>query len=100
LKRSERVTFKRIRILLEIDEIWSFNLESEKRDHLKGDVVSVRLGKEDAFGKRWGDGLSDVERQKVVLTLLEEESTEEIVRIGVDHWRLTPQQAQTVADTA
>ena len=100
LKRSDKVTFKRIRILLKIDEIWSFNLESEKRDHLKGDIVSVRLAREGAFGKRWFDGLSgDIERQHIVLKLIEEENTDEIVRIGGESWGLTPGEAQKVADT-
>jgi len=99
LKRSEKVTFKRIQILLKIDDIWSFNLESEKRDHLKGDVVAVRFGKDSAFGRHWLDGLSDIERQNIVLKLLDEEDPDEIVRIGVEIWNLTPEEAQTVADT-
>lgn len=99
LKRSEKVTFKRIRILLKIDDIWSFNLESEKRDHLKGDAVAVRLGKEGAFGKRWLDGLGDVERQNIVLKLLDEEDPGELSRIGTEIWNLTPGEAETVADT-
>lgn len=99
LKRSEKVTFKRIRILLKIEDIWSFNLESEKRDHLKGDIVSVRLSRESAFGKRWYDGLGDVERQNIVLKLLDEEDPLEIVRIGVEVWNLTPDEAEKVADT-
>lgn len=100
LKRSEKVTFKRIRILLKIDDIWSFNLESEKRDHLKGDAVAVRLAKEGAFGKRWFDGLEEVERQNIVLKLLDEEDSAEIARIGIEVWNLTPDEAETVADTA
>lgn len=99
LKRSEKVTFKRIRILLKIEDIWSFNLESEKRDHLKGDIVSVRLSKESVFGKRWYDGLSEAERQNIVLKLLDEEDPAEIVRIGVESWNLTPEEAEKAADT-
>lgn len=99
LRRSEKVTFKRIRILLKVEAIWGFNLESDRRDHLKGDIVAVRLGREDAFGKRWLDGLSDVERQNIVLKLLEEETPEEAVRIGVEVWGLTPDEAEEVADT-
>lgn len=99
LKRSEKVTFKRIRILLKIEDIWSFNLESEKRDHLKGDIVSVRLSKEGVFGKRWHDGLSDIERQNIVRKLLDEEDPMEIVRIGVESWNLTPEEAEKAADT-
>ncbi len=99
LKRSEKVTFKRIRILLKIEDIWSFNLESEKRDHLKGDAVSVRLAKESVFGKRWHDGLNDIERQTIVQKLLDEEDRDEIVRIGVEMWNLTPEEAGSAADT-
>lgn len=99
LKRSEKVTFKRIRILLKIDAIWSFNLESEKRDHLKGDIVSVRLARDTVFGPRWYDGLSDIERQTIVATLLDEEDPAELVAIGVGQWNLTPEQAEKAADT-
>lgn len=99
LRRSEKVTFKRIRILLRVEAIWSFNLENDRRDHLKGDVVAVRLGRDDAFGKRWLDGLTDVERQNIVLKLLEEENPDEAIRIGVEAWGLTPDQAEKVADT-
>ncbi len=99
LKRSEKVTFKRIRILLKVEDIWSFNLENERRDHLKGDIVAVRLGREGMFGKRWLDGLGDVERQNIVLKLLEEENPEEAVRIGVEVWGLTQDEAEKVADT-
>ncbi len=99
LKRSEKVTFKRIRILLKIEDIWSFNLESEKRDHLKGDAVSVRLARETVFGRRWYDGLAEAERQNIVAKLLDEEDPAEIVRIGVEYWNLTPEQAEKAADT-
>lgn len=99
LKRSEKVTFKRIRILLGIEDIWSFNLESEKRDHLKGDATSVRLSRDGAFGKRWHDGLSEIERQNIVQKLLDEEDPAEILRIGVEIWNLTPDEAEKVADT-
>lgn len=99
LKRSEKVTFKRIRILLKIENIWSFNLESEKRDHLKGDIVSVRLARAGTFGKRWYEGLSDIERQNIVLKLLDEEDESEIVRVGVVSWNLTPEEARKAADT-
>lgn len=100
LKRSEKVTFKRIRILLKIDDVWSFNLESERRDHLKGDIVAVRLAHRDAFGSRWYDGLSDIERQHIVLKLLDEENSEEVIRVGVEIWGLSNDEAETVADTA
>ncbi|MFM8534136.1 MAG: type II CRISPR RNA-guided endonuclease Cas9 [Acidimicrobiia bacterium] len=98
LKRSEKVTFKRIRTLLKIDDVWGFNLESEKRKDLKGDVVSVRLGRETTFGNRWFNGLGDTERQNIVQKLLDEEDAEEIVRIGVEIWGLTPAAADKVAD--
>jgi len=100
LKRRDKISFDAIRKKhLHVEAIWSFNLESERRKELKGDIVSNRLAREGAFGKRWFDGLTEIERQKVVLTLLEEESTNEIIRIGVDYWGLTPEQALTVADT-
>ncbi len=99
LKRSEKVTFKRIRILLKIENIWSFNLESEKRDHLKGDAVSARLSRTGAFGERWFAGLSDIERQNIVIKLIDEEDPQEILRVGIEIWGLSPSEAEKVADT-
>lgn len=98
LRCKEKVTFKRIRKLLGIEDIWGFNLESEKRDHLKGDVTSVRLGHPQAFGPRWWDGFDDGQRHDIVARLLELEEEDEAIRVGVESWSLTPEAADHVAN--
>lgn len=98
LKRSEKVTFKRIHRLLDLEDRWDFNLRSERRDHLKGDLVSVRLAREGAFGPRWFDGVREQEGDQIVQKLLDEESEDEAIRVGVEFWGLTPDAAERVAN--
>lgn len=99
LKRSEKVTFKRMYRLLGIEERWDFNLRSERRDHLKGDLVSVRLAREGAFGPRWFDGLRECEGDAIVRKLLDEEDENELRRFAVETWGLPPDAADAVAAT-
>ncbi len=98
LRRTERLTFKRIRKELHIEAVWAFNLESERRDHLKGDSTSVRLAHKECFGPRWWDGLADIERHTIAQKLLDEEDEDEAVRIGVEYWNLSPEAAEKVAN--
>ena len=99
LKRSEKVTFKRMYRLLDLEERWDFNLRSEQRDHLKGDLVSVRLARESAFGPRWFEGLREQEGDAIVRRLLDEEDENELHRFAIETWGLPPDAAEIVAAT-
>jgi len=53
LQQSNKVSFDKIRALLRLPQEARFNLESERRDHLKGDEVAERLANRNLFGKAW-----------------------------------------------
>ena len=53
LYRRREMTFAAIRKLLKLPKEARFNLESDKRKGLKGDVVSTQLSAEDALGEQW-----------------------------------------------
>jgi len=98
LRRAEKVTFKRIRKLLSIDDIWTFNLESERRPDLRGDASSVRLSRKEGFGERWWTAFDDVARDSVVRLLLDEENEARLIAVAVEEWGLSPEAAAYVAN--
>jgi len=98
LRTTEKLSFTAMRKRLRIEAIWAFNLESEKRDHLKGDVVGKRLADAKGFGPRWRGTLTDAQRQEVVQALLDEEDEDALVRRGVEEWTLTSEAADYVAN--
>lgn len=53
LRQNNKVSFDKIRTLLKLPEEARFNLESERRDHLKGDELAERLANKNLFGKAW-----------------------------------------------
>ncbi|MFT3897790.1 MAG: type II CRISPR RNA-guided endonuclease Cas9 [Thermomonas sp.] len=55
LYRSRECSFAKIKKLLELPRTARFNLESEKRKGLKGDIVASQLGAENALGEAWFD---------------------------------------------
>lgn len=53
LLQNNKVSFDKIRRLLKLPEAARFNLESERRDHLKGDELAEKLANKNLFGKAW-----------------------------------------------
>lgn len=53
LQQNNKVSFDKIRALLKLPAEARFNLESERRDHLKGDELAERLANRNLFGKTW-----------------------------------------------
>jgi len=53
LLHNNKVSFDKIRALLKLSQEAKFNLESERRDHLKGDELAERLANRNLFGKAW-----------------------------------------------
>ncbi|MFZ5789453.1 MAG: type II CRISPR RNA-guided endonuclease Cas9 [Pseudomonadota bacterium] len=94
---KEKVTFKRMRALLGIEAIWTFNLESEKRKDLKGDRTSYLLSKPEAFGARWF-AFSDEERNRIVEWLLDIEDEAALIAKLSAEFDLTPEQAEHIAN--
>lgn len=97
LLRYEKRTFDQIRRLLKVDSVWAFNLQDERRDHLKGDVVSARLGNKKAFGNRWFDGDDDW-RQSIATALIDAEDTGALIDKAVANWGVDREAAERIAD--
>lgn len=53
LLQNNKVSFDKIRTLLKLPDESRFNLESERRDHLKGDELAEKLANKNLFGKAW-----------------------------------------------
>jgi CRISPR-associated endonuclease Csn1 len=53
LLQNNKVSFDKIRTLLKQPAEARFNLESERRDHLKGDELAEKLANRKLFGKAW-----------------------------------------------
>jgi CRISPR-associated endonuclease Csn1 len=98
LKRRPKLTFTQIRRQLGIDDLWMLNLESERRDHLKGDVVAHALAHKDAFGKAWHE-LPPETQNRIVEFLLEEEREDEVRRVLTSQWGLSPEAAEHAANS-
>ncbi|TXL77613.1 type II CRISPR RNA-guided endonuclease Cas9 [Vineibacter terrae] len=97
LKRREKYSFSQIRKLLGIDNVWSFNLQDDRRDGLKGDVVAYKLAK-NGFGKSWHD-MAVEQQDEVVRFLLDEEREDEVLRVATTSWGLALEAAAGVAGT-
>jgi CRISPR-associated endonuclease Csn1 len=53
LLQNNKVSFDKIRTLLKLPQEARFNLEGERRDHLKGDELAEKLANKSLFGKAW-----------------------------------------------
>lgn len=91
-----KLTFKRMRRVLKLGTLEAFNLESEKRDHLKGDQTAAALAKKGRFGPRWHEIPAD-RQSGIVERLLAEEDEAVLVDWLRDTWELEAEAAQAVA---
>jgi CRISPR-associated endonuclease Csn1 len=97
LERKPKVTFDRMRRLLKLESSIRFNLESEKRDHLKGHETNVALAKLGRFGAAWW-GLDQARRVAVVETLLAEPDPTRLIVTARSDWGLDEASAISVSD--
>jgi CRISPR-associated endonuclease Csn1 len=74
LFQNGRLSFDKIRGLLKLPPEAKFNLESEKRDHLKGDETAAALSAKKYFGKSWRS--LPLDRQIEIVSKLEDEPNE------------------------
>ncbi len=97
LIQKGKLSFDKIRSLLKLPVEAKFNLESEKRDHLKGDETAAALSAKKYFGNAWRS--FSLDRQIEIVTKLEDETTDdaELVAWLVDHAGLTEEEADRVA---
>jgi CRISPR-associated endonuclease Csn1 len=96
LERKAELPFDRMRATLKLDSTFKFNLESEKRKGLKGDLTGIALSKKDRFGPRWWS--MRTRHDEIVAVLLDESSEDELVARAVAQWGLDETAARAVAD--
>ncbi len=96
LGKKKDMTFDRMRKLLGLEETTRFNLEEGKRTKLKGNSTELNLRQ--AFGKSY-ENLSDVARDEIIRTLIEEENEEELKHRAVEEWGLDEKGAERLART-
>lgn len=97
LLQTNKVSFDKIRALLKLPEQARFNLESERRDHLKGDELAERLANRKLFGKTWR-GLSLDRQIAIAERLLGEADEKALVSWLQTECGLAPEIAEEVAD--
>lgn len=96
LEPKQELSFDKMRGTLGLDSTFKFNLESEKRKGLKGDLTGIALARKKLFGARWWtirachDAIVDV--------LLEESNEDALVARAVAEWGLDEAAALEVAD--
>lgn len=78
LLQNNKVSFDKIRTLLKLPAEARFNLEGERRDHLKGDELAERLAGKNLFGKAWRGFAPD--RQIMIAERLLAESDESALK--------------------
>lgn len=84
LLENNKLSFDKLRGVLKLSPEARFNLESEKRDHLKGDETAAALSAKKYFGKMWRSFC--LERQiEIVIRLLEEADERTLIEWLVVH---------------
>lgn len=78
LKRKKEITFEATRRALRLSGEVRFNLESDKRDKLKGDALGAYLAKPGCFGPQWHE-MSVEEQDEIVAKLLNIEDEEKLL---------------------
>lgn len=97
LLESRKKTFGQIRTLLKIPRDCRFNLESERRSELSGDLTSFLLSDEDYFGERWHQ--FTIEQQNTIINLLfDEPDPDTLIEKLATEWNVSPQQAENIAN--
>ena len=88
-------TFGQIRKLLGLESGCRFNLESEDRNELRGDITSALLSDDKCFGPGWRE-LSDDQQENLLTLLFTEPDPEALRQALMTEWGLTSEQAEEV----
>ena len=96
LDKKNKLTFTAMRKILKKEGVVrytpSFNLESETRDHLIGNLTSVTMSK--IMGRLWDD-MADNEQDDLILLLLDDGlDDDEVQNILIDKYHLNNDQAE------
>lgn len=98
LLAANKLSFDKMRALLKLPPDARFNLESEKRDHLKGDETAERLAAKKVFGKDWRH-FSFEKQCTIVDKLVNEEDEPRLIDWLVTEAGISEEQALAAAGT-
>jgi CRISPR-associated endonuclease Csn1 len=96
-ERSAKVTFSRMRKLLGLSRGESFNLESEKRPYLTGNIVSVAMSRDEYVGSAWHK-LSEQQQDAMVEQLLQSDQEDALIEWLIDTYGLAQSSATRMVD--
>jgi len=97
-RNNARLSFKKIRKLMsDMSDYDSFNLESDRRDYLVGDETAAKLMQKNAYGPSWFDLDFDVQ-ESIVSLLVTAEDPEALITELIDVHGLSPEKAEALAD--
>ncbi|HXV25176.1 MAG TPA: type II CRISPR RNA-guided endonuclease Cas9 [Alphaproteobacteria bacterium] len=97
LMKRRALKFDRIRALLKLGDGMRFNLESDRRTELKGDVTTHILSDAKLFGKTWR-GFSSERQAEIAERLLTEPDDGAMVAWLVEHCRVESERAAAIAN--
>ena len=91
LEANSKRTFTQIKKLLDVGGSVQFNFEDPKREELKGNATSAKLGEDKHFGSAWFK-FDEAKQDAIVMQLVKEENEAKLVRwlqeeTGIDEMR-------------
>ena len=93
---QEKLKFDQMRRWLKTPNDARFNLESEKRKHLDGDLTAAKLASDKFWGKQWRE-LPLATQEGIVSRLLEQENEATLVRWLTEEHGLSEERATAVS---
>lgn len=94
---AKKKTFHEIRRLLKYPRDCQFNLESDRRSELAGDVTSVFLSDDSCFGRRWFS-FTAAQQEEIIHLLFDEQDPDALVEALATQWDVSPTQAENIAN--
>nr|VFJ70279.1 MAG: CRISPR-associated endonuclease, Csn1 family [Candidatus Kentron sp. FW] len=91
-----KLEFDKMRRWLKLPLDGRFNLESEKRKHLDGDLTAAKLASAKCWGKDWRDLNLDTQ-EAIVTRLLEQENEDQLVSWLMEEHGLSREKAMAVS---
>jgi CRISPR-associated endonuclease Csn1 len=97
LLRQQSMRLPAVRKALSLDAEHEVTLPGSETEKLIGDLTAARLSKKENFGPDWCDLPLD-EQNELVRLLLETQDEGSLIATLQDRWKLSPEQAENLAD--
>jgi CRISPR-associated endonuclease Csn1 len=99
LEQREGATFAKLREVLGLKrtDAWRFNLETENRKGLKGDLLTAQFGADDCLGDDWKRLSTSDQRELAKLVATEADEDALVAKLRSPPWNMTPAAASSVS---